>query len=127
METTKKCIPVSGMLNAIEEKPFYFVINPTIESLRAFLDGYSLGVAERGYFDCLDLDGFDHWLRSKYKIQGYFRWERFLWTPLGDLYTPFRSAIHELREFRASKGPYEGPHFTITRVSAPQNSDTISD
>ena len=56
------------MLNALEEMPPFFVLIPTVECLRAYINGYYLGAAERGYFDCLDLDGFEHWLRKKYQL-----------------------------------------------------------
>jgi hypothetical protein len=116
-------LPASGFLDVLSERPTMFLPTLSVRCLRAFLDGYALAAAERGHLECLDLDGFEHWVRQRNGLQGAFRWERVILMSLGGIEEyAFSSAIEELKAYRASQGPLSGRRYEIVRL--PPRSDS---
>jgi hypothetical protein len=104
-------LPVSSFLNTLTTHP-YMLLGNRLEPgiLRAFLDGYRLACLENGFIECADLDGFEHWIRRKLVgVRGVFRWENVVLSEFqGREEQACIWAIEELRNFRASLGPFTG-------------------
>jgi hypothetical protein len=106
--------PVSGFLNVLTERPLMFLPVLSVGCLRAFLDGYNLAAMEEGHFECLDLEGFEHWVRTRYTVQGMFRWENVILSRCrGDERCAVDAALEELKAYRASKGPLSERNFEV--------------
>lgn len=104
--TSEPPLPVSSFLDILTKRPMMFLPNSSASCLRAFLDGYCLAAMEEDHFECLDLDGFEHWVREKLDLTGMFRWEDAVLSCLrGSEADAFYWALTELKNFRASKGP----------------------
>jgi len=91
-----------------------FLQTPAVGRLRAFLDGYSLAAMEEGHFDCVDLEGFEQWLRKKFDLKGMFRWENAVLARFqGDEANAFDWAARKLKAYRASKGPLSHRNYEV--------------
>ena len=75
-----------------------FLRRTSVGCLRAFLDGYSLAAVEEGFRTCVDLEGFEYWVRERFCLRGLFRWEDAILTQLGgDEATAFQWAVRRAR------------------------------
>jgi hypothetical protein len=116
--TNEPPLPVSSFLVALSERPAMFLPLTSVSCLRAFLDGYCLAAMEEGHFECLDLDGFEHWIRRKLDLLGMFRWENVVSVHFRGLEADaFRWTIEELKSFRASKGELTDRTYQIHVIS----------
>jgi hypothetical protein len=115
-------LPVSGFLNVLTTRPGLYLPVRNAACLRAFLDGYSLAAMEEGHFECLDLEGFEHWVRVRYHVMGMFRWENVILARCrGDESVAFETALTELKEYRASKNPHNERHFEVVVHTTDRN------
>jgi hypothetical protein len=113
-------LPVSGYLDVLTERPAMFLRRVTLGCLRAFLDGYSLAAMEEGHPECVDLDGFEYWVRRQFDLRGYFRWENAVLLQFnGDEVAAFQWAVRELKAYRASKGPVSPRHYEVVLIRDP--------
>ena len=109
-------LPCSGFLDVLEERPGMFA-PASVRCLRAFLDGYGLAAAEEGHLECLDLEGFEHWVRKRLAIKGMFRWEQAILANFdGRELDAYAWAIKELKEFRSTKGPMSDRRYEVRKV-----------
>ena len=98
--------PASAYLRSMAKRPALYFGRPTVSRLRAFLDGYCLAAEEAGHLECLDLDGFEHWVRKQLDLKGMFRWEEALIAVYdGDDAAAYNLGLRSLREYRETKGP----------------------
>jgi hypothetical protein len=110
-------LPASGYLDVLTSRPAMFLRRITVGCLRAFLDGYGLAAIEEGHAECLDLDGFEHWVRRQLYLKGYFRWEdAVLGRFNGDEAAAFQCALRELKAYRTSKGPISPRRYEVVVV-----------
>ena len=112
-------LPVSGFLDVLTERPRRFFRTLSVGCLRAFLDGYSLAALESGFFECADLEGFEHWVREHFDLKGMFRWENAVLARFGwNEEVAFPWATENLKAYRASKGPLCDRRYEIHLVTA---------
>ncbi len=114
-------LPVSGFLNVLTTRPRMLLGNRLAPGiLRAFLDGYRLACLENGFFECADLDGFEHWIRRKLPgIRGMFRWENVVLAQFqGREEEAYSWAIQELQCFRASLGAPNQRDYEVVVISS---------
>ncbi|HXN49913.1 MAG TPA: hypothetical protein VN893_24895 [Bryobacteraceae bacterium] len=107
-------LPASGFLDVLRDRPAMFLGRVSVGALRAFLDGYGLAADEEGHVECLDLDGFEHWVRKQLDLKGMFRWENAVLAQFGgDQSIAFQWAVRELTNYRASKGPLSERRYEV--------------
>jgi hypothetical protein len=115
-EGEPKPLPCSGFLDVLGERPYMFLPATSVRCLRAFLDGYGLAAAEDDCLECLDLEGFEHWVRKRLDIKGSFRWEDAILANFdGREPEAYGWAIRELKEFRSTKGPLTDRRYEVIR------------
>lgn len=97
--------PVSALLELLVKRPRMYLQRLNPGCLRAFLDGYRLACLEEGYFECADLDGFEHWVRRELNLKGMFRWENAALASFqGNEEDAFTWSLRELKAYRESRG-----------------------
>ena len=110
-------VPASAFLDALTEWPAMFLQPPSVGALRSFLDGYCLAAMEEGHFECLDLEGFEHWVRKELDLKGLFRWENAVITRfLGNEGRALEWALKGLKSYRLSKGALSGTRYEVRRI-----------
>jgi hypothetical protein len=111
-------LAASGYLDILGERPAMFLRRVSVGCLRAFLDGYSLAAMEEGFFECADLEGFEHWVRRQFNLKGLFRWEDAVLAQFGgNEGIAFPWAVRELKAYRASKGPLSDRRYEVHSTS----------
>jgi hypothetical protein len=97
--------PASSLLHGFSDRPAMYLTPVTVGGLRAAVDGYSLAAIEEGQRECADLEGFEHWVRNKFALKGYFRWENAVLAQLGgNESAAFEWAVKELKAYHANGG-----------------------
>ena len=113
-------LAVGGFLDALSDRPYMFLPSVSVSCLRAFIDGYRLAAIEENRPECLDLDGFEDWVRKKLGLRGFFRWEHaFLMHCDLDEGRAWAWAIRELKAFRAGQGPINSRYEIVNLTREP--------
>jgi hypothetical protein len=104
VSSSESPLPVSGFVHVLTERPLMFLPSLSVGCLRAFLDGYRLAAMEERHLECLDLEGFEHWVRQQLDLKGFFRWETAALSRFkGAEVKAFNWAVNELKSFAASR------------------------
>jgi len=102
--------PASAFIEPFGERPRMYFAPVTVGALRAFLDGFGLAAIEANHPECLDLAGFDDWVRQRFEVKGFFRWDDALLSSLmGDEAAAFECAIREIKAFRSARKGEDSP------------------